>query len=34
MEMIDCFCGLLVEFLATDLEVLGSIHGATRFSEK
>jgi hypothetical protein len=27
-------CGLVVEFLATDPEVPGSIAGATRFSEK
>jgi hypothetical protein len=27
-------CGLVSEFLATDLEVPGSILGATRFSEK
>jgi hypothetical protein len=26
-------CGLVVEFLATDPEVPGSIHGVARFSE-
>jgi hypothetical protein len=30
----DRRCGLVVESLATDLEVPGSIPGATRFSEK
>jgi hypothetical protein len=29
-----CICGLVVEFQATDSEVLGSIPGTTRFSEK
>jgi hypothetical protein len=30
---LDRLCGLVSEFLATDTEVPGSIHGATRFSE-
>jgi hypothetical protein len=30
----DCFCGLVVGVPGTDSEVLGSIPGATRFSEK
>jgi hypothetical protein len=34
LEDIDRLCGLWSEFLATDLEVQGSIPGTTRFSEK
>jgi hypothetical protein len=30
----DRFCGLVVEFLATDPEEPGSIIGAARYSEK
>jgi hypothetical protein len=30
----DRLCGLVVEFLAIDPDVPGSISGATRFSEK
>ena len=32
-RFMDHLCGLVVEFLATDTEVSGSIPGATRFSE-
>jgi hypothetical protein len=33
-ELHDCLCGLVVRVLATDLEVPGSIPGATTFSDK
>jgi hypothetical protein len=32
-KKVDRLCGLVLEFLATDPEVPGSIPGATRFSE-